>query len=270
MTNARRIPRAWISTGEVLHTRSVQTLRSREENDPRPNVSTAARIAAFTLALVGATGCESASGDAVFDLSKPLPPFVSVHYVSPDEIARISRFRSSAGHDHSDGFETCRSMKHYLVFTGADWSRVQIRSPVAGTIVEREDSSVGGRLVIRSQVQPAFSLEIFHVVPAASLTVGARVEAGQVLGHHIGIDELSDIAVSVMATDDGGVPGRRLVSYFDVMTDEAFAAYQARGVGSRADLVITAAERDASPLVCDAGGTFVGTDVLSSWVALTP
>src|SRR5262249_17234372 len=47
------------------------------------------------------------------------------------------------------------------------------------------------------------------------------------------------------------------VSYFDVMPDAIFATYQARGLTSRADVIISRADRDAHPLQCggkDQGG----------------
>lgn len=203
-----------------------------------------------------------------FDFSTPLPRFVSTHYISSADLAAISRFRSSVGHDYSDDFETCRSMKHYFAPPGAaDWAAVQIRSPVAGRVVERYDEWAGTKLVIRSFDRHAFFFEIFHVALGAPLAVGDAVAEGQVLGHHVGSQTMSDIAVGVQTDVDGPrsyIRGRRYVSYFDVLTDAAFVDYQARGVADRPALIITAAERDANALDC----SFTGTDPLPAWVTL--
>ena len=43
-----------------------------------------------------------------------LPKFVRVSYMEFDSIGRVSTFRSGAGHDFSDDYEYCRSMKHYF------------------------------------------------------------------------------------------------------------------------------------------------------------
>ena len=47
------------------------------------------------------------------------------------------------------------------------------------------------------------------------------------------------------------MPRKQLVSYFDVMTDHLFSDYQARGLQSRGDAIISAADRDNDPLNCD-------------------
>jgi hypothetical protein len=103
---------------------------------------------------------------------------------------------------------------------------------------------------------------IFHVKPDAGITVGTAVTAGTRLGTHIGSQTMSDIAIWLETPR-----GRRLVSYFDAMVDAVFANYQARGISSRAQLSITAAERDASPLSCT-GETFLGAGTILNWVAL--
>jgi hypothetical protein len=36
-----------------------------------------------------------------------IPKFVNVNYIELEKIHRISRFRSSEGHDYSDDFESC-------------------------------------------------------------------------------------------------------------------------------------------------------------------
>lgn len=71
--------------------------------------------------------------------------------------------------------------------------------------------------------------------------------------------------VSVMVND----PTRqgRMVSYVQLLSDQVFASYMARGLSSRDDAVIPRAERDANPLTCQ-GETFVGTDPLEPWVVL--
>jgi hypothetical protein len=206
-----------------------------------------------------------------FDFATPLPRFVTTHYISPAVVSSISLFRSGVGHDYSDDFESCRSMKHYFQMLGADWSTVEIRSPVAGRVVDRYDEWAGSKLVIRARDQHAFFFEIFHVVlTPLDLVVGDAVEEGQVLGHHVGSQTYSDIALGVQTAVDGPnsyIRGRRYVSYFDVLSDALFADYQARGVPDRAALQISAAERDAAPLPC-IGETFTSGDTLQEYFDL--
>jgi hypothetical protein len=58
------------------------------------------------------------------------------------------------------------------------------------------------------------------------------------------------------------------VSYFDTLTDSAFAAFSRRGINAPSNLIITRAERDAHPLACAGiGGAFLKTnDPLPSFV----
>jgi len=44
-----------------------------------------------------------------------LPKVVTASYFPTDLVQRVSRFRSGFGHDYSDDFEDCRSMKHYFI-----------------------------------------------------------------------------------------------------------------------------------------------------------
>jgi hypothetical protein len=206
-----------------------------------------------------------------FDFGQPLPRFVGHHVSAPALVTAISRLRSSEGHDYADDFETCRSMKHYFMFSAADWSTVPIHSPVDGRVVERYDEWAGAKLVIRSTEQHAFFFELFHVVSDALPVVGDVVTAGQLLGHHYGTQTYSDVAVGVQTAVDGPndyIQGRRYVSYFAVLTDALFAEWVTRGVPSLDALVISAAERDANPLDCDPGGAFTSADALAAWVTL--
>src|SRR5690349_9084225 len=74
--------------------------------------------------------------DETFDLDPSLAPkFVRFNYIDPDSIEQISLFRSGIGHDYSDDFESCRSMKHYFMPKVQTWANVKIFSPVDGTVV---------------------------------------------------------------------------------------------------------------------------------------
>ena len=44
-----------------------------------------------------------------------LPQFIEASHIKISDIAHVSKFRSSAGHDFSDSFEVCCSMKHYFI-----------------------------------------------------------------------------------------------------------------------------------------------------------
>ncbi|MFQ5356513.1 MAG: hypothetical protein ACE5DY_08545, partial [Mariprofundaceae bacterium] len=52
---------------------------------------------------------------STIDIAAGAPQFVSTDFVAlTNDINDISMFRSASGHDYSDSFETCRSMKHYF------------------------------------------------------------------------------------------------------------------------------------------------------------
>ena len=211
----------------------------------------------FSIRAVPAAAYESYDIDAL-----GVPKFVNTNYIDLNKITQISKFRSSAGHDYHDEREYCRSMKHYFI---APDSTTTIRAPVSGTISRMDDDFVGKQVRIASDVQPAFEFIIFHVALAKPLVVGDRVEEGQVLGTHYGTVTFSDIAVAVNTPK-----AYRLVSYFETLTDDAFAAFQARGIASREDMIVSQAARNAEPYQC-AGQTFINLKVApeKEYVSLT-
>jgi hypothetical protein len=182
----------------------------------------------------------------------PYAGMVTADYIELDQISRISKFRSGVGHDYSDSYESCRSMKHYFVPKAYP---VKIFSPVTGSISYLTLEWAGTQVGIQSGNR---TFVIFHVDVYGSLGVGTSVTAGQELGTHIGSQTWSDIAVW---EDD------RLLSYFDVMTDTVFQNYQNRGVSSRSELIISRSERDADPLTCN-GDTFQSCGTIPNWVNL--
>ncbi|MCB0431434.1 MAG: hypothetical protein H6585_10275 [Flavobacteriales bacterium] len=216
------------------------------------------------------TGCKKKDDDETppdqedtWDIdTQGIPQFVTTNYIGLDSIYRISKFRSSVGHDYSDAFEHCRSMKHYFEpLATTDWSALEIVAPVAGTITRADVESMGTKLEIQSDAHPAFRFQIFHIQPARSFAIGDHVNEGETLGHHYGNQTYSDIAVLVNDPTKQG----RLVSYFDVMSETLFQQYIARGATTRDDFIISKALRDAHPLDCNNFG--VG-DTLEPWVVL--
>jgi len=206
-------------------------------------------------------------GGETYDVnSNGVPQFVQSDYIESAKIERISCFRSGAGHDYSDDFESCRSMKHYFQPSNiVNWASIQIRSPVAGTVSRLDQEQLAGsgtQVRIKSSDFPAFYFILFHVQTNHPISVGDSLRAGQVLGIHVGMQTTSDIAVGVNTPT-----GWKLISYFEVMTDSLFATYQARGMSSRTNVVISKEARDADPLTC-IGGTFQGRGTLPNWVTL--
>jgi hypothetical protein len=216
------------------------------------------------------TGCskeeatESQAND-VWDVDKKgIPEFVATNYIELDDIYRISKFRSAVGHDYSDAFEDCRSMKHYYEpRNDVDWSLIKIFSPVNGKITRIEEEWAGTKIEIAADVYPAFRFSVFHINPITTWKIDDKVSAGQQLGTHIGIQTMSDIAVTVNDPTRQG----KMVSYFDVMTDALFMDYTNRGISTREEMIITKEVRDDNPLVC-AGDTFISTDSLENWIIL--
>ena len=80
--------------------------------------------------------------------------------------------------------------------------------------------------------------------------------AGQHLGYIARSHGQGEIATLVMLGRGVG----EYISFFDVMSDEVFAEYQARGITSRAQMTISREEREANPIPCTlndgSGGKF--------------
>lgn len=208
----------------------------------------------------------AASSSPTFDVDAlGVPRFATNDYIDLSAIGRISRFRSSVGHDSHDDFESCRSMKHYFEpKASVSWGAVAIFAPVQGTVTDTLAEWAGLKVTIRSAAQPAFTFAIFHLNPISGLAVGTTVAPGQALGTHIGSQTMSDILVGVSTPR-----GYRLVSWFEVMNDSVFHTYAARGVASRESAIISRSERDADPLTCN-GETFTsfGTGAIANWLTL--
>jgi len=227
-------------------------------------------VLVLILFMLRITGCHKDTENPpantdIWDIEKDgIPKFVSTNYIELDKIYRISKFRSSFGHDYSDAVEHCRSMKHYFEPKSTlDWTTVKIYSPVTGKITRVEQEWSGTKIEIASDEYPAFRFSIFHINTTMQFKIDDQVTAGMQLGTHIGPETMSDI--SVIAND----PNRqgRMVSYFDVITDAVFTLYQNRGVANRNDMIISKTVRDANPLTCS-GDTFVSSDTLENWVTL--
>lgn len=209
-------------------------------------------------------GTSPPSNNNTYDVdARGIPKFVGVDHIELAKIYRITKFRSSVGHDYSDDFETCRSMKHYFEpKSDIDWSTIKVYSPVKGTVSKIFEEWAGTQIQIKSKEYPAFYFIIFHINLVNPLKVGDLTTSGQLLGSHIGSQTMSDIAVGVNTPR-----GWKLVSYFDVMTDSLFQGYQARGLSSRDTVIISKQARDADTLTCD-GETFTNSGKLENWVIL--
>lgn len=230
-----------------------------------------------SLLAVSITGCggdNSVTGSRdndTYDVdANGIPQFVGADYIELDNINKISKFRSSAGHDYSDDFELCRSMKHYYWPKGGSpggthepsWTTIKIFSPINGTFSKIYQEWAGEKIEIKSDEYPAFYFTIFHVDLNPAFDDGDRVYSGQQIGTHASDETMSDVAVGVNTPNVW-----KLISYFDVMTDSLFQVYQARGLNSRNDVIISKEARDDDPLTCE-GETFTNAGNLENWVVL--
>jgi hypothetical protein len=226
-------------------------------------------FATFGFIFVLISGCDkndnstSPAGTTPVNDGSAIPRFVGINYIELDKIFRISKFRSTEGHDYSDAFETCRSMKHYFnPENEVDWSAIKIYSPVTGNVSRIFEEWAGTQIQIQSKSNPDYFIIIFHINMSKSLSLGDSVSAGQVLGTHIGSQTMSDIAVGRSSQE-----GWKLFSFFDVMTDSLFETYRRRGIASRETMIISKQARDADTVRCS-GETFMNGGRLENWIYL--
>ena len=212
---------------------------------------------------------------------QPLPQFIETDYTELNKISRISRFRSGIGHDYSDSFESCRSMKHYYEPYEEYRTNYEIKtfSPVNGIVHSIENEQHGSsegltnkQIRIRSELHSDIIIVLFHVdLISSDISVGTYVNAGELLGHARVYypdvpDSGSTFDIAVWQEISLGV---RYISYFDIVSEDLFQSYIDRGVLFRSDLIITKEERDDYPLVCDENGIFSNQGPIINWVDLS-
>jgi hypothetical protein len=245
------------------------------------------RFLVFSFALLLLTTCDNSTGSnsepdesegkipvvsQAFDWeSNGIPKFIDQLHVDMEQILRISKFRSSAGHDYSDAYETCRSIKHYVVFNGfpIDWHEIEIRSPINGRITwiqsEGGPRQGGYQVWVESDQYPGIIVSIFHMDVDESLTLGDRVTKNQVIGTHSN-ETFNDIGIQIFGpTDVEEEYAIKMVSIFEVMEDSYFNSLSDYGLNTFDDVIISKEVRDQNPLTCrpdpsDLG--FVGDDPL--------
>tara|TARA_X000001036_G_scaffold322178_1_gene300620 strand:+ start:2482 stop:3963 length:1482 start_codon:yes stop_codon:yes gene_type:complete len=210
--------------------------------------------------------------------------------ISSSQLNDISLFRSSAGHDASDDFESCRSMKHYLEPIEKENNVNLIYAPITGTLVSLSGEEGGGfvddqktnqRIGIKSSSNSAYEVILYHVdvLDGLDLALGQTITAGQQLGYGRLIrvnsddpegsvaDASNDFDISVSVGTTSGVAN---ISYFSIASDPVFEEYMAWNskITSRESLVISKASRDEYPLSCN-GEQFTNDneDLLPRWIS---
>lgn len=196
------------------------------------------------------------------------PKFIQADFVELNKVFMVSKFRSGMGHDFSVGSgEFCRSMKHYFTsidanqpdyktLGGGDKTKypmptlendVKIFSPVDGTLkfLDSDDVAFNHEIQIVPDSYPSITIRLMHVQNAPDIREG-KVNAGQLIGLVLA-NQSFDLAIE---TQRSGINKTGFISYFAALPDEIFAKYQARGVASREDLIISKEYRDAHPFGC--------------------
>tara|TARA_B100000686_G_scaffold76882_1_gene82904 strand:- start:19249 stop:20640 length:1392 start_codon:yes stop_codon:yes gene_type:complete len=232
--------------------------------------------------------------DGDFD-PNDLPKVAKANFVELDKIGRTSKLRSGVGHDYA--FNTseydptgasCRSMKHYMIPIGVplenalysitphtfEWMSIKFFSPVDGVVqdVVYSYNSYGpeAQFTISSDDHAGYYFNFYHVNLDPSLVLGAKVTAGQYIGHLGSEEAWVEIGVEVRVNSRES----HLVSFIQIATDEVLSEYQSRGLNSSADVIVTKEDRDAKPLVCDrnseagwfeGGGSYKPTESFMIW-----
>lgn len=192
-------------------------------------------------------------------------PYLTALHVELDKIEKISRYRSAAGHNFVDySGESCVNLKHYFhtYDEGEPPAQSELPSslnyfvPANGTIVtigqaRPEDDPEDYEIDIQLDANPNIIVRVFHLTPSIGIEVGASVSAGDVLGASPSAQlDSGDFAVYVKTNQ-----GYRLLSMFEIMSNEILNEYIARGVSQnwRQDLYYDEADDYPSQITCENG-----------------
>ena len=245
----------------------------------------------------------SGQQDAQPTIDPANPPKVATHnFIDLEPFIRITKIRAVYGHNYNYGSPeydptgaSCSSMKHYFdaYTTDQRWGGnfgsydtsgiVKFYSPVDGDLYSIITNEIEQGTEYQFYLSPTgyqnLMFTFHHVDLLEEFINGGSVTAGQHIGYIIRPNGQGEIATMISG---GGIT--EYISFFDVMSDEVFAEYQARGITSRAQMTISKEERAANPIPCnmgdDMGGKFYSAsgdeaafnlwqDGPDNWVELT-
>jgi len=239
------------------------------------------RIASFVLAgplAFGGAKTQAQNPSAPsWNPADPLPKFITHFVIDPQFLVAISKYRSGAGHGYSDQYEwpDC-SLKNYYqplpqyLFGQNGQNMLPEYAPTNGTVSSiTPDGPLstgeprGNQIAIVPDGYPQFTIVLFHVDSLPVLTAGMHVNSGDLVGYADLREAVAvDVAVSAnwnatpMFVSPGVLPspgqvlkapGWRLLSPFDVMSDDAFALYAPYGLTDRSMIVVPLAYRNLHP-----------------------
>jgi hypothetical protein len=127
---------------------------------------------------------------------------------------------------------------------------INFYAPADGDLIDIKPNQIAEgteyQFHLYSKEYPSIVFGFHHLDMLEPLRNGGSVTAGQRLGTVIRNNGQTEIATWVLL----GQGQLEYISFFDVMSDEVFAQYQARGIQSRSQMSIPAEERAANPIAC--------------------
>lgn len=198
------------------------------------------------------------------------PPRIAIYnFADLEPQKHITKIRAVYGHDYTYGDDehdpsgkSCMSQKHYFeAYTfsqrydsnfGSYNTRGNINfyAPADGDLLDIKSNQITEgteyQFHLYSKEYPRIVFGFHHVDMLEPLRNGGSVTAGERLGTIIRNNGQTEIATWVML----GKGQLEYISFFDVMSDEVFAQYQARGIQSRSQMSISAEDRAANPVAC--------------------
>ncbi|MFW9990038.1 MAG: hypothetical protein ACFFC3_15430 [Candidatus Odinarchaeota archaeon] len=202
----------------------------------------------------------------LLDSLGPVPQFVENDWIDLQYISNISKYRSTIGHGYpNDDYPT--SNKHYFnpYETYTNNNTIKVYSPVSTKIIKIEweqhrlnDGTIRGQQVhLKSIEHPSITFIFFHInTQETGIYEGQELSAGEWVGYCDCRENCNtDIAIK---------HGRKIVSWFQLITDNLFAFYQGRGISNRSIMIKTDIEVQWSE---DHGYSFSHSDP-ADWVNL--
>ncbi len=219
------------------------------------------------------------------------PPQITANFVDLNKIAKISKFRSCAGHVTvpQDAREMKRNMKHYF-WVKPQYNKpqaVEIYSPYDGYVADirsEPELNLEGEIWITpmqifAMVPPlgVWSFSVQHIDVKHGLKLGDKVKAGELIGY-LAVSEKRGDSFDIVYGKSGFPPKKidnwtgpfaDLDSVFNHMSDKVFGEYQKKGIASKEDFIISKEQRDQNPCQYQGEGPyFTNQEDQNNWVVL--